>query len=99
MTSSHARQKPVKYEIEHDTSPVWFPHQSSRPNKPLSKPDLVNPSLEQRHREALAVALGNGRDFMAKDRPSDVLRAAGGAQSILRPMPQRMQHLARIDDA
>ena len=63
------------------------------------KADPVNPLFEHGHREAQAVALGNCLHFVTKQRPSVIDRATGGAQAVLRPMSQRMDYLALIDNA
>src|SRR3954452_9645043 len=64
-----------------------------------SKPNLVDPSLEQRHWEALAITCADGSFLMAQECPPNVLGATSGPQPILRPMPQRMDYLPRIDDS
>src|ERR1700683_4280882 len=51
------------------------------------EPDLVNPFFQHRDRKAFTVAFADRHLVMAEQCLSNVLRATGGAQPILRAVP------------
>ena len=60
------------------------------------KSDFVDPLLEQRIREALAVTGGDCLFLVPQEGPPHIFGTPGGAESILRTMPQRVDDLVRI---
>ena len=67
---------------------LFVPTRCAGAFKLRSKTNLVNPPPKQGHGKTFAIALRYRFLFMAQNCPTQIFRATGGPQTILRPIAQ-----------